>query len=169
MGRKVREPVMWFMLVIEQDLGTTVRAFSKQVPLRNAMSTDDVSGLPSSILLKSQSNARTRQFWDDDSGFWEDPATFLAIDELTLADIKGEPSPANPARGGLPPANLPTGLHIISHSPRIQKDLDRLGIPWGAQYELARGESRGRWKWDDITRVELECLVGRNGTLRRRS
>lgn len=126
------------------------------------MSTDDVSGLPSSIRLRSQSNARTRQFWDDDSGFWEDPATFLAIDELTLADIKGEPSPANPARDGLPPANLPTGFHIISHSPRIQEDLDRLGIPWGAQYELARGESRGRWKWDDITRVELECLVGRN-------
>ena len=32
MGRKVREPVMRFMLVIEQDLGATVRAFSKQVP-----------------------------------------------------------------------------------------------------------------------------------------
>ena len=32
MGRKVREPVMRLMLVVEQDLGATVRAFSKQVP-----------------------------------------------------------------------------------------------------------------------------------------
>ena len=32
MGRKVREPVMRLMLVIEQDLGATVRPFSKQVP-----------------------------------------------------------------------------------------------------------------------------------------
>jgi hypothetical protein len=31
-GRKVREPVMRFMLVVEQDLGTTLRPFSKQVP-----------------------------------------------------------------------------------------------------------------------------------------
>lgn len=55
-----------------------------------------------------------------------------------------------------------TRLCVISHSPRIQGELDRLNIPWGAQYELARGESRGRWKWDDVTPVELECLVGSN-------
>ncbi|KAF9652836.1 hypothetical protein BDM02DRAFT_3108435 [Thelephora ganbajun] len=54
------------------------------------------------------------------------------------------------------------GLYIISHSSRIQGELDRLGIPWGAQYELARGESHGHWTWDDVTLVELECLVGLN-------
>lgn len=54
------------------------------------------------------------------------------------------------------------GQYIISHSPRIQGGLDRLGVPWGAQYELARGESRGRWTWDDVTEVELQSLVGLN-------
>ena len=55
-----------------------------------------------------------------------------------------------------------TGIHIISHSPRVQGELDRLGIPWGAQYELARGESRGRWAWDDVTSAKLKSLVGLN-------
>ena len=30
------------------------------------------------------------------------------------------------------------------------------------QWELARGESRGRWRWDDVTNVELSCLLGPN-------
>ena len=51
---------------------------------------------------------------------------------------------------------------IISHSPKIQGELDRLGIPWGAQWELARGESCGHWTWGDITDVELRLLVGLN-------
>lgn len=44
----------------------------------------DVSDIP----LKSRSNAQTLQPWDDDSDFWEDPATLHAIDELTIAEIK---------------------------------------------------------------------------------
>lgn len=63
------------------------------------------------------------------------------------------------------PAGVPIpsdGLYIISHSPRIQGELDRLDIPWGAQYELARGESRGRWSWEDVTSEVLELLVGLN-------
>ena len=54
------------------------------------------------------------------------------------------------------------GRYTISHSPRIQGELDRLGIPWGAQYELARGESRGDWSWEDATPEVLESLVGSN-------
>ena len=54
------------------------------------------------------------------------------------------------------------GLYIISHSPRLQRELDRLDIPWGAQYELARGESLGLWSWDDVTSVELRLLAGLN-------
>jgi hypothetical protein len=54
------------------------------------------------------------------------------------------------------------GLYIISHSPHIQGELDRLGIPWGAQYELARGESRGQWTWGEVTGADLELLVGLN-------
>lgn len=52
--------------------------------------------------------------------------------------------------------------YIISHSPRLQGELDRLRIPWGVQYELARGESLGNWRWDDVAEVELELLVGLN-------
>ena len=54
------------------------------------------------------------------------------------------------------------GIYIISHSPRIQGELDRLDIPWGAQYELARGESRSCWGWDDVTPEVLGSLVGLN-------
>lgn len=54
------------------------------------------------------------------------------------------------------------GLYIISHSPRIQGELDHLDIPWGAQYELARGESRSSWSWDDVTPEVLRSLVGLN-------
>ena len=53
-------------------------------------------------------------------------------------------------------------LYIISHSSQVQVELDRLGIPWGAQYELARGESRGLWAWEDVKEVELKLLVGLN-------
>lgn len=56
----------------------------------------------------------------------------------------------------------PSGFHIISHSRRIQKELDRFGVPWGAQYELARGETLGSWSWDDVEYVDLNALVGPN-------
>lgn len=49
---------------------------------------DDVSGLLSGIHLESWSNAQSRQLWDDDSEFWEDPATLRAIEELTIAEAK---------------------------------------------------------------------------------
>ena len=32
MRREIREPVMWFMLVVEQNLRTILQAFTKQVP-----------------------------------------------------------------------------------------------------------------------------------------
>ena len=57
---------------------------------------------------------------------------------------------------------MSNGLCIISHSPRLQRELDRLAIPWGAQYELARGESLGLWSWDDVTSAELKLLAGMN-------
>ena len=72
----------------------------------------DVSGLSSGISLKSRSGAQTRQSWDDDSDFWEDPATLCAIEELTIAEVKQTtdaaqrgkfkgitPPPTNPLRG----------------------------------------------------------------------
>lgn len=44
----------------------------------------------------------------------------------------------------------------------MQGELDRLGIPWGAQWELARGESRGQWTWNDVRNTDLKKLVGLN-------
>ena len=67
------------------------------------MSTDDVSGLSSGIRLESWSDTQTRQPWDDDSGFWEDPATLRAIAELTLAEIKDAARREQPTRGSPPP------------------------------------------------------------------
>ena len=49
---------------------------------------DDVSDLSSCIRLKSQPDAQIQQPWDDDSGFWDDPATLRAIEELTIAEAK---------------------------------------------------------------------------------
>lgn len=42
--------------------------------------------------------------------------------------------------------------------------MDELGISWGVQYELARGETRGWWKWSDVTPEKLEELRGTNAS-----
>ena len=67
---------------------------------------DDVSGLSSDTPLKLWSDAQVRQPWDDDSGFWDDPDTLRAIEELTISEIKG---PADAA--------LRKRSDIISHTP----------------------------------------------------
>lgn len=40
--------------------------------------------------------------------------------------------------------------------------MDELGICWGVQYELARGETRGWWGWSDVSPEKLEELRGTN-------
>lgn len=55
---------------------------------------DDVSSLSSGICLKSRFNTQTRQFWDDDSDFWQDEKTLRAIEELDIA----EKAPADAAQ-----------------------------------------------------------------------
>jgi len=52
--------------------------------------------------------AQTGQLWDDDSGFWEDPATLCAIEELTIAEVKEAEHAAKLKQstgGGHPPTN----------------------------------------------------------------
>lgn len=57
---------------------------------------------------------------------------------------------------------VPDGVHIIAHSEMVQRKMDELGIYWGVQYELARGETRGWWKWSDVSVEKLEELRGTN-------
>jgi hypothetical protein len=40
--------------------------------------------------------------------------------------------------------------------------MDLRKISWGVQYELARGELAGRWKWEDVTERVLDSLQGCN-------
>lgn len=58
----------------------------------------------------------------------------------------------------------PDGVHVIAHSKSVQRRMDELGICWGVQYELARGETRGWWKWSDVSLEKLEELRGTNAS-----
>ncbi|KAI0652718.1 RNA dependent RNA polymerase-domain-containing protein [Trametes meyenii] len=62
----------------------------------------------------------------------------------------------------------PDGVHIIAHSANVQRLFDKYNVAWGAQYELARGVSRGWWTWDDITSSYLKDLgsVSKDAVLR---
>ena len=42
--------------------------------------------------------------------------------------------------------------------------MDKLGICWGVQYELARGETRGWWTWSDVSSEKLAELQGTNAS-----
>lgn len=66
---------------------------------------DDVSGISFIICLKLRCDAQTRQFWDEDSSFWEDPATLLAIEELTITEIEEVARHEKPMRDNPPPTN----------------------------------------------------------------
>ncbi|KAI0352282.1 hypothetical protein OH77DRAFT_1428830 [Trametes cingulata] len=59
-------------------------------------------------------------------------------------------------------SEAPEGMQIIAHSSSAQALMDELFIPWGVQYELARGVSRGWLSWSDVTRVRLDGLRGNN-------
>lgn len=67
---------------------------------------DDLSDPFSGIPPKTRHDAQIGQLWDDDSGFWEDPATLSAIEELTIAEVKEAAHTAKreqPTAGGPPP------------------------------------------------------------------
>jgi RNA-dependent RNA polymerase len=57
---------------------------------------------------------------------------------------------------------VPDGVHIIAHCELVQRKMDQLSICWGVQYELARGETRGWWKWSDVSLEKLKELQGTN-------
>ncbi|CDO77267.1 hypothetical protein BN946_scf184753.g17 [Trametes cinnabarina] len=52
------------------------------------------------------------------------------------------------------------GVHIIAHSGKVQKLLDNMEVPWGVQYEIARGVSCGWWTWETVQRAQLETMRG---------
>ncbi|KAL1749286.1 RNA dependent RNA polymerase-domain-containing protein [Schizophyllum fasciatum] len=49
---------------------------------------------------------------------------------------------------------------LIAHDPAAQALLDTLDVPWGAQYELARGVLNEDWAWADVIRERLRELRG---------
>ncbi|KAK7695210.1 hypothetical protein QCA50_002400 [Cerrena zonata] len=47
---------------------------------------------------------------------------------------------------------------VIAHDKDVQKEMDRHQLPWGVQYEIARGVSDRRWKWADVTWDKIRML-----------
>jgi hypothetical protein len=52
--------------------------------------------------------------------------------------------------------------HVISHFRHVQSEMDRRGIAWGVQFEIARGVNMGEWQWEDVTGSKLDQLKGCN-------
>jgi hypothetical protein len=40
--------------------------------------------------------------------------------------------------------------------------MDSMRIPWGVQWEIARGVLNGHWKWSEVTPSKLDLLKGSN-------
>jgi RNA-dependent RNA polymerase len=60
----------------------------------------------------------------------------------------------------VPGGDLP--FYIVAHDHDIQELMDAKHIPWGAQWNIARGVSTGQWKWEDVTPSKLDLLRGSN-------
>ena len=73
-----------------------------------------------------------------------------------------EPSTMSPPAPLLDVPQLATNLNCvtIAHSQRIQRLMDYRRLPWGVQFEIARGISQGLWTWDDVTPEKLDQLKG---------
>ncbi|KAH9948208.1 RNA dependent RNA polymerase-domain-containing protein [Amylocystis lapponica] len=74
-------------------------------------------------------------------------------------------SPSSPHSHHSTPLPVPAsaaGYTVIAHSPAAQKVMDQLKLPWGVQYELARGVCHGRWTWQDVASAELDKLKESN-------
>jgi hypothetical protein len=77
-------------------------------------------------------------------------------------------SDPGPSRGKVQPQKFnqqdspEPGVVIIAHNTRVQQLFDDLRVPWGVQYEIARGVSEGRWEWNMISRDMLRCLKPRD-------
>ncbi|TFK66180.1 hypothetical protein BDN72DRAFT_900047 [Pluteus cervinus] len=52
-------------------------------------------------------------------------------------------------------------VEIIAHDSQVQRALDQNQIPWGAQWELARGVTLGAWGWADVM-TEIQSFRGPN-------
>ncbi|KAI0249507.1 RNA dependent RNA polymerase-domain-containing protein [Lactifluus subvellereus] len=79
------------------------------------------------------------------------------LDAFSYTDVAPPPPALSPLRGKLA---LPR--RILCHSPAVQRQMERLKISWGVQYELARGVLAERWTWAHITESVLGRLQGSN-------
>ena len=84
----------------------------------------------------------------------------LYTETLSSSPPRGFPvSAAGCPRAG--PSPVP-GFSTIAHSREVQRLMDLKRIPWGVQYEIARGVCAGRWSWDDVTAEKLEKMKTSN-------
>ncbi|EGO19098.1 hypothetical protein SERLADRAFT_352904 [Serpula lacrymans var. lacrymans S7.9] len=51
---------------------------------------------------------------------------------------------------------------MVSHDRNVQALMDARCLAWGVIYEIARGVTRGAWKWSDVTPEKLDRLKGTN-------
>ncbi|KAH0837829.1 RNA dependent RNA polymerase-domain-containing protein [Lanmaoa asiatica] len=51
---------------------------------------------------------------------------------------------------------------IIAHDASVQALLDENHLAWGTIYEIARGVTKGNWKWSSVTKEKVQQLRGTN-------
>ena len=78
---------------------------------------------------------------------------------------QGIPQPASPTTSLEAFLTTPLGVDlnpcIIAHDTGVQQLLDKAKVSWGVQYELARGVSKGLYRWSDVE-LKIQALVGSN-------
>ena len=56
---------------------------------------------------------------------------------------------------------------IIAHDGRLQSEMDKRGIAWGVQLDIAQGVTNGLWSWSNITSGMPDKLRGTNAQARK--
>ncbi|KII94231.1 hypothetical protein PLICRDRAFT_675257 [Plicaturopsis crispa FD-325 SS-3] len=52
---------------------------------------------------------------------------------------------------------------VIAHDALVQEIMDKKGLNWGTQYEIARGITQGHWTWDQLKRNGAKLLSDLRG------
>lgn len=91
----------------------------------------------------------------------EDPALDPALDNpIPLLATPVDATP--PAFSFLSKISAAHKYHIIAHDTTVQAEMDKRLLGLGVQYEILRGITVERWKWENVTPEKLDQLVGSN-------
>ena len=80
----------------------------------------------------------------------------------TPSKAKGTPEPTGPVL-----KKSDDGFFLIAHDQILQEVMDNYRLPWGVQYELARGVTKGLWTWEAVDSKirQLKASVNKDAIL----